>query len=397
MIFSSVRMRSPGSNNSGRLRRGPAILLAVMMLAGGCSTRPAPDVLQPVAVSSPAMHQQTILTSTNRKFDDTGKNKPDRRSSSLSFEQYAFSVPARREANDIVYPTRKIDPERQYIVTQRRALNDAAFIENVNAQTQDDGTLCVFIHGYNYSFQEALFRTAQLAADAGELSPPVLFSWPSTASVSGYVADRDAALASRTQLAALLETVNKAPKVKHIVIFAHSMGSMLAVEAVRQLKLEGHDDLLQKMEIVLAAADIDVDLFKSQLRDIGTLPIPITLLVAKEDKALTLSSLLGRQRPRIGQLNAIGSLSDMAAQADLVRIVDITSLQDTNPMGHNRYASLARLMGQAAQQDWQQQQMPAANYIGTLLLEPSAPRSKTLARFSRPASVKPFAATAISR
>lgn len=368
MIFKSVRIRNPSPNISGRLHCGPAILLAVMMMAGGCATRPATDVLQPVAVSSPATQQQTILTSTNRKFDETGENKPDSRSTSLSFERYSFSIPPERDANDIVYPTGNIDPKRQYIVTQRKALNEAAFIENANNQTNVDGTLCVFIHGYNYSYQEALFRTAQLAADAGELSPPVLFSWPSTGSVAGYVADRDSALASRTQLAALLKAVNQAPKVKHVVIFAHSMGSMLAVEAVRQLKLEGRDDLLQKMEIVLAAADIDVDLFKSQLHDIGTLPIPITLLVSKEDKALTISSLLGRQRPRIGQLGAAGSLTKMTAQADLVRIVDISSLQDTNPMGHNRYASLARLMGKAAERDWRQQ-TPAAAYLGAFVLD----------------------------
>lgn len=396
MNFKCFRMRNACSNIPGRLHCGPAILLASILIAGGCATRPASDTLEPVAISSPGTQQRTILTSTNRKLNENSENKPDRRSDSLTFEQYSFSIPAKRKVNDIVYPTRKIDPERQYFVTQRKALSEVAFIENVNAQTNDDGTLCVFIHGYNYTYQEALFRTAQLAADAGELSPPVLFSWPSTASVSGYVADRDAALASRTELAALLETVNKAPKVKHVVIFAHSMGAMLAVEAVRQLKFEGRDDLLNRMEIVLAAADIDVDLFESQLRDIGPLPIPITLLVSKEDKALVASSLLGSKRPRVGQISAAAPLTKRAARADLVRIVDITSLQDPNPLGHNRYGSLAQLMGQAAEQDWQQQ-MPAANYIGTLLLNPSTPRSKTLTNLSRPVAAKPFAATPVSR
>lgn len=368
MTFTAIRQRIATSAIPRRVHCSRAVLLAFVLFASGCATRPTNEVLQPSALHSAKAQQVSILTSTNRQLDVKSGDPLDIRSNSLSFEHYSFSVPNERDANDIEYPKTKPDPQRQFVVTQREALNEASFIEEVNNQTNADGTICVFVHGYNFTYPEALFRTAQLAADATELSAPVLFSWPSTASVAGYVADRDSALASRTELAALLATVSKAPKVKHIVLFAHSMGSMLAVEAVRQLRHQGRADLIGKLQIVLAAADIDIDLFQSQLRDIGTMPTPITLLVSREDRALTISSFLGGQRLRVGQVDAADPIVQRAAQAENLRVVDISSLQDTDRLGHNRYASLARRLGNGAAQDFFTQISTAA-YAGTFALD----------------------------
>lgn len=338
------------------------IVLAVVFVAGfvvssGCATRPTGDVLQPVTLTSPVAQPVSILVSTNRQLDKAhggAMGKPmGSRSNALTFARYSLSVPTAKRTNRISYPTKKSDPQRHYVVTQREDLHEGAFIAKVNDQANADGTVVVFVHGYNFTYQEALFRTAQLAADAGALTPPILFSWPSAARVAGYVADRDMALASRTELAVLLAAISKARKARHIVLFAHSMGSLLAMEAVRQLKLEGRDDVIGELQIVLAAADIDVDLFYSQLRDIGPLPIPIVLLVSKEDRVLSLSSLLGQERPRVGQIDA-GILAK-TRQTEHVRLVDITSLQSSDGMGHDRYVSLARHMGKAAAQGWQGQ------------------------------------------
>ncbi|EPE93824.1 hypothetical protein RGCCGE502_33536 (plasmid) [Rhizobium grahamii CCGE 502] len=41
-----------------------------------------------------------------------------------------------------------------------------SFQEAAFASAQPDGTIGVFVLGYNYSYQEALYRTAQIAADA---------------------------------------------------------------------------------------------------------------------------------------------------------------------------------------------------------------------------------------
>src|SRR5690606_23630298 len=54
----------------------------------------------------------------------------------------------------------------------------------------------MFIHGFNNSFDEAIRKTAQLAADlelvdceGRERGVPIAYTWPSASSVFGYLAD----------------------------------------------------------------------------------------------------------------------------------------------------------------------------------------------------------------
>ncbi len=319
------------------------LLVATLMLSiAGCTSRPSQDVLTPLTLRQPATQEVTVLAATNRSLGSRGDGPLEQRSDHLSFERYRFSVPEIRPAASISYPTASPDPRRQFVVTDHGDLTSSQFSAEIARTVDDDGTVAVFVHGYNYSHQEALFRTAQLGADAPTLPPPILFSWPSQASLTGYVADRDEALASRTELTRLLALIGRTHGVKRIVLFAHSMGSMLAVEAVRQLKLEKQSSTTEKLDIVLAAADIDADLFLSQLNDIGRLPRPITLLVSRKDKVLRVSSFLGRERPRVGRSD-IGDARVVAAAEDHnLRLVDITGINDNDGLGHDRYVNLAK-------------------------------------------------------
>ena len=46
----------------------------------------------------------------------------------------------------------------------------------------------VFIHGFNVPFEDAIYRTAQLAHDLDFDGAPILYSWPSRGTMLGYVA-----------------------------------------------------------------------------------------------------------------------------------------------------------------------------------------------------------------
>lgn len=128
-------------------------------------------------------------------------------------------------------------------------------------------------------------------------------------------------------------------------MFGHSMGSFLVMEVVRQLKLEHRDDIIRKLNIMLASPDIDVDVFRSQLKEIGRLPTPITMFSSKVDLALEISSLLRGGRPRAGQLDINDPAIRKAALDYGVRIVDIGALNDTAGGGHDRFATLAQFGG----------------------------------------------------
>ncbi|NKJ94718.1 alpha/beta fold hydrolase [Rhizobium leguminosarum bv. viciae] len=337
------------ARSGSRGRRGMA-LIAVITCLQGCASRPPATVLNPVAIHESAGDRISLLAVTNRNKveKDGGFGSEWRRA--LSYERYEFSVPRDRKAAAIIYPTTHADTRREFIITGRKELDESSWVAAARASTVD-GTVSVFVHGYNYRYQEALFRMAQMASDARTLSPPILFSWPSVATVTGYVADRDAALASRTELERVLTSLARTPGIKRVIVFGHSMGGFLTVEAARQLKLDGRREILNKLQIVLAAPDIDVDVFRSQLLDIGTLKIPMTLLVAKTDRALSVSSVLGAERPRIGRLDINDpQIRDAALKAN-VNVIDISSVEASDGLGHDRYAALARFGGELEQAD----------------------------------------------
>jgi len=325
------------------VRRRPLETLSALILcaiAGGCVSRPGPEVLKPVEVHSGDAQQVTVLTATNRSASGAGYD--GFWAGRTSYERFEMSVPRGRKSAAIVYPNSAApNPDRQFVVRDRQSLS-LADVAKTATSGPFDGTAGIFVHGYNYSYQEALFRTAQVAADAGASSPPILFSWPSAASVAGYVADRDAVLASRSELQALVAAIARTPKVERIVLFGHSMGGFLVMEAARELKLQGRGDVLDKLVIVLAAPDIDVDVFRAQLRDIGRLKTPITLFVSKNDRALLFSSTIAGDRGRVGRLDVSDPRIAVAARSEGVRLVDITSVEGTDGLGHDRYAAIAR-------------------------------------------------------
>ncbi|CDZ65866.1 Alpha/beta hydrolase, PF05990 family [Neorhizobium galegae bv. orientalis] len=269
------------------------VVLAVMVSLTGCASRPSAEVLQPAAIQQVESEKVTLLSVTNRNKVKEDGGFGSQWASDLTYERYAFSIPGDRKGSTIIYPSGRPDPRRQFVVTGRDQLARKSWIDDATRSANFDGTVAVFVHGYNTNYQEALFRAAQMAADAKTLSPPILFSWPSAASVTGYVTDRDAALYSRSELESVLKALAETPKIKRVVLFGHSMGGFLSMEAARQLKLQGRDDVVGKLQIILAAPDIDVDVFRSQLRDIGMLRNPIALLVSKNDRALAVSSILG--------------------------------------------------------------------------------------------------------
>lgn len=333
-----------------RHRRG-LVFLAVIGCLHGCASRPTAAVLNPVVAQPSAGGKVSLLAATNRNRVSEDGGFGSQWGAALSYERYDFSIPPDRKGATITYPTSDADPRRAFLVTSRERLNEASWAAAAARSATSDGTVSVFVHGYNYRYQEALFRMAQMAADANKLSPPILFSWPSVATVTGYVADRDAALASRTELERVVTSLASTPGIKRVIVFGHSMGGFLTMEAARQLKLEGRREVLNKLQIVLAAPDIDVDVFRSQLVDLGALKIPITLLVAKTDRALSVSSLLGAERPRVGRLDINDPKIRDAALKTNVNVIDISSVQASDGLGHDRYAALARFGGELEKAD----------------------------------------------
>ena len=161
------------------------------------------------------------------------------------------------------------------------------------------------MHGYNTRFEEAVYRFAQIAHDAGAPVVPVLFTWPSRGKLFDYVYDRESATYSRDALESVLQSMVKNPNVTQISVLAHSMGNFVTVEALRQMAIRNRGISPKIKDIMLASPDIDFDVFRRQIAEIeaSDKSPPVTLFVSKDDKALAASSLLAGSEPRLGEID----------------------------------------------------------------------------------------------
>ena len=168
------------------------------------------------------------------------------------------------------------DPATNFVVRDGAYLDgDKAFVLALNAQLamrpKGNRKVFVFIHGYNTLFAEALYRFTQIVQDAKSPGVPVLFTWASRGKLTDYVYDNNSATAARDGLEHVLRLA-LASNADRVDILAHSMGNWVTVEALRQIKISGGMPNANKFGMVaLAAPDIDLDVFKSQLRRFGTL------------------------------------------------------------------------------------------------------------------------------
>ncbi len=165
------------------------------------------------------------------------------------------------------------------------------------------GRVLVFVHGYNTRFESSVFHFVQLVHDMGTDAAPVLFSWPSRGRLLDYNYDRESANYSRSDLAGLLRAVARSPNVKDIVVVAHSMGAWLTVESLRQIALEDGRVPAKISNLILASPDLDIDVFRRQVAEMGADRPHITIFVSRHDRALALASLIAGGVTRVGAVD----------------------------------------------------------------------------------------------
>lgn len=172
--------------------------------------------------------------------------------------------------------------------------------------------LLLYIHGYRESFETAATSAIDLSEGIGFPGATGLFTWPSAASTLSYVADREAAMWSRDSLEDLLTAMAKTPSGGRIHIVAHSMGTQLTLETLRMLRASGGENAMERIgAVVLAAPDIDIDLFARGLERLGSDAKKITVISSTNDRALAVSSRLAGGILRAGaadreRLEALG-------------------------------------------------------------------------------------------
>ncbi len=325
------------------------LLLFAVSALSSCA-RPGPQTL---SIVDPVHQAKTvvILTATDRIPDDKKSGAfTSGRSDRLRYSEVTVSIPPTHRPSKIEWPVADPDPRRSFAVIGRRELTAEEFaaLARGASKSPDYGRAGIFVHGYNYSHQEALLRLAQMAADSEVEERAILFDWPSRAEVTGYVADKDSAAFARDDFAQVLADLSRAGV--RPTVMAHSMGAWLAVESIRQLSLMGKKDVVRAIDqLVLAAPDIDIDLLRKQLSVTDRLAKPIVVLASKDDIALALSKRLAGSVATAGSLDVDDPRTRELAIAENLDIVDITKVPSLNGTNHDRFASLAAIYPQLRQ------------------------------------------------
>lgn len=364
------------------------VVLAIAGIPAACASKPGPEVLQlAVDEARGVTVVDTYVATTRQSLADSAAGYGRDRARHTSYARYAISIPPGHRPGRIEWPKGKPDAANSFAVTDRRPLSRSDFFDEVTTHSEAGRRhVSVFVHGYNQNFQEALFRLAQMTADGGFAGSSILFTWPSQAELEGYVADRDSVMHSRDGLVALLTTLGQSSNVGDITILSHSMGGLLTMEALRQLRLTGRDDVLDRLHAVLVSPDIDVDVFRAQADVVGRMDPPISVLVSTDDRALQLSQRVGGGRRRLGLLSATDPDALKIARETNVTLVDISSVETTDRLRHARYADLATLFGSlsSTEQESMIQGLRHAgayvfNAVGATLSRPSSVVGEALA------------------
>lgn len=313
-----------------------------------CASRPESGFLSAVALSPPGAVDHTLLVATTRERDDRpGTLFSGDRASATDYAEITVSIPPNHKQGEIEWAsTPPGDPNVDFVVRDEKYLDgDKAFVQALNAQLAlrppGSRNVFLFIHGFNTMFAEALYRGAQLAHDSKAPGVPVLFTWASRGKATAYVYDLNSATAARDGLEHTLRLLLRS-KAEKVNVLAHSMGNWVTVEAFRQIRISGDLPPASKIgTILLAAPDIDIDVFKSQLRRFGKPQKPFYVVLSQDDRALFLSRTIAGGVTRVGDASDTAELTALGAS-----VIDLSDVKASDPTNHDKFVQLASVAPQ---------------------------------------------------
>ncbi|MCC7274121.1 MAG: alpha/beta hydrolase [Alphaproteobacteria bacterium] len=332
--------------------RGVVIVLACA-LATGCTSRPT-GILRPIEATAPGAALVDLLVATTRRpTDEVGVLFSGERGRRMSLTAITVSIPApeHRTVGEVQWPMQwPPNPEIEFATVRVRPVEGPAeTLAWMRDHLPENRRLMIFVHGFNNRYEDAVYRFAQIAHDSGADVAPIVFTWPSRASVFDYNYDRESANYSRDALEAVIRRAASSPEVGEITILAHSMGSWLAVEALRQMAIRDGRVAPRIANVILASPDLDVDVFAQQWRSMGSDRPKFTLFVSQDDRALRLSRRISGGIDRLGQMDPTAEPYRSALEKSGITVIDLTALESGDRMNHGKFASspeIVRLIGQ---------------------------------------------------
>lgn len=223
-------------------------------------------------------------------------------------------------------------PEKHVVLLDVLSKEEEAFFADLREKVAQSPRreVLIFVHGYNVSFEDAARRTAQMAYDLKFTGVPMFYSWPSQADLLGYATDRDNSLWTVSHLKEFLLKVAQQSDAESINLIAHSMGNRAMGTALEEIASEMEQETKLFNQVVLAAPDVDAQVFKEEIApNIVRASNQVTLYASANDLALLASK----------NVNGYPRAGDVRPEIVIVPGVDTIDVSaiDTSLIGHAYY------------------------------------------------------------
>jgi esterase/lipase superfamily enzyme len=313
-----------------------AIAIASAVCCSACSGRLPQGALAPVAqTDTEGTSLVPVLVATTRKRSaDAGEMFDREPADEVSYASVTVSIPpdAGRKIGEVQWPTSLPgDPRQNFITVSANYLDKHSFADALSAAAKQSGRgkVLVFVHGFNNRFDEAVFRFAQIVHDSKAPAVPVLFSWPSRGVVGlrEYQDDAEEANNSRVAFEQLIDTIAANANVKQVTIVCHSMGCSPTLEALRSKATHAGKIGDKIINVLLVAPDVDVYVFRTQMRQMGSARPRFALFMSQDDHALKLAKTIGGGATRLGDVDPDQEPYKTDFQREDIMVFDLTGLR----------------------------------------------------------------------
>jgi esterase/lipase superfamily enzyme len=310
------------------------ILALSVMTLGGCASK------QMATMHEPDYAVVRTFFATDRNV--TRETKPDKmfggRRSRLTYGSCDVSIPRDHQMGELESPSIwklefREDPEKHVVLLSASIRSKDEFFADVAARVHESpkSSAFLFVHGYNVSFADAARRTAQISYDLGFEGAPVFYSWPSQGTVAAYTVDEQNIQWAQANLRSFLEDFFIRSDAQNVYLIAHSMGNRALTRAIASLLTDKPELRDRLTEVILAAPDIDADVFKRDIAPALTAAgRPVTLYASSKDLALAASRKV-HGSPRAGDSG------QGLVLVEGIETIDATDV-DTGFLGHSYFA-----------------------------------------------------------
>ena len=311
---------------------------------------PTPTPTPEVSQNAPDPYVVPVFYATNRAVKivsgvhGPGYRFTSERSPDLKFGSVVVKVPHGHRRGIVERPgldwlffltllVPKLESERpadHFILSDLRVLTEEDFVQEIG----DTGTesALLYVHGFNTSFEDGIFTLAQIKFDSQYPGIAVAFSWPSGDNLFSHGYATASADFSRKPFLQVVNILKTCAHVSKIYVIAHSLGNRIVADSL------DNDRQVHLAEIIMAAPDVDWDVFRTLADGVRRAANGVTLYADSSDKALFISRLLAG--------GPAGSTTVPGAPLPDIEIIDVTAVgDDLFGINHNMYSTAATLLG----------------------------------------------------